>query len=120
MYGTSSSILETVKKHLIGNEEDDGFDTDIIDAINSRFLELHQLGVGPKEGFSIEGPSETWDDYIQGDKFLLSSVKEYIWLKVKKTFDPSASPTVAAAYDDRIAELTFRINAQAEGGASDS
>lgn len=119
MRGTSSSILESVKKLLGISEDDDGFDQEIKDLINAEFLSLHQLGVGPKEGFSIDGPDATWDDYIT-DTYLLNSIREFVYLRVKRVFDPSASTTVDNAIMDRINELEFRINVQAEGGASGS
>ena len=119
MNGTSASILESVKKLLGISEDDDGFDQEIKDLINSEFLTLNQLGVGPKEGFSINGPTETWDSYTS-DTFLLNSIREFVYLRVRKVFDPSASTTVDSAIQDRINELEFRINVQAEGGASGS
>ena len=54
----SSSILESVKKLLGISEHDTGFDYEIKDLINAEFLSLHQLGIGPEEGFSITGPDD--------------------------------------------------------------
>lgn len=115
----STSILESVKKLLGISEQDDGFDQEIKDLINAEFLTLNQIGVGPKAGFSIKGPDDRWDDYTE-DTFLLNSVREFVYLRVRRIFDPPASSTVADALQDRINELEFRINVQAEGGASDS
>lgn len=53
MDNTSTSILNSIKKLLgIANDYKE-FDTDIIIQINSVFMILHQLGIGPKEGFHI-------------------------------------------------------------------
>ena len=49
------SILDTIKKLLGGSENDNHFDTDLIIHINSVFMILNQLGVGPEKGFSIKG-----------------------------------------------------------------
>ena len=48
------SILTSVKKMLGIAEEYTHFDADLIMHINSVFMILAQLGVGPSEGFFIE------------------------------------------------------------------
>ena len=54
------SILTSVKK-LLGIEEDyTYFDADIIMHINTVFMILNQLGVGPEEGFSITDKTSVW------------------------------------------------------------
>ena len=115
----SSSILESVKKLLGVSEYDDGFDYEIKDLINAEFLSLHQLGIGPEEGFSINGPDDVWDDYTDNAK-LRDAVRQFIYLRVRMIFDPPASSTVADAINNRINELEFRLNIQAEGDASES
>lgn len=54
------SILTSVKKALGIEEAYTHFDPDIILHINSVFSVLTQLGVGPDEGFSIEGKDAVW------------------------------------------------------------
>ena len=58
------SILTSIKKLLGITEEYENFDQDIIMHINSAFMILNQLGVGPKSGFSISDKSSTWDEFI--------------------------------------------------------
>ena len=53
------SILTSIKKLLGIAEDDTSFDPDIIMHINSVFMVLRQLGVGPPEGFAIEGEALT-------------------------------------------------------------
>ena len=61
------SILISIKK-LLGIEEDyTHFDIDLIMHINSAFMVLNQLGVGPTEGFSISDETATWSDFISED-----------------------------------------------------
>lgn len=115
----SSSILESIKKLLGISEHDDGFDYEIKDLINAEFLTLNQLGVGPKEGFSINGPDDRWDSFTDNIK-LLDAVRQFIYLRVRLVFDPSASSTVSDAINNRISELVFRLNVQAEGDAEES
>lgn len=115
----SSSILNSIKKLLGIAQHDDGFDYQIKDLINAEFLSLHQLGVGPEEGFSITGPDDVWDSYTD-NPHLQDAVRQYIHLRVRLIFDPPASSTVAEAINGRIAELEFRLNVQAEGDAEES
>ena len=107
------SILISIKKLLGITEEYDQFDPDIIMHINSVFMILTQLGVGPAEGFSIEDDTAVWTDFIQDIK-KLESVKTYIYLKVKLVFDPPLSSAVIESMNRLINELEWRLNVAAE------
>lgn len=107
------SILTSIKKLLGITEEYDQFDPDIIMHINSVFMILTQLGVGPAEGFSIEDDTAVWTDFIQDAK-KLESVKTYIYLKVKLAFDPPLSSAVIESMNRLINELEWRLNVAAE------
>ena len=114
----NDSILDSIKK-LLGIASDyTNFDTDIIIYINSAFMVLNQLGVGPEDGFKITGKDETWDSYID-DEDNLEAVKSYIHLKVKIAFDPPLNSTVMEAHKQLISEYEWRLNIQSEGGKSD-
>lgn len=113
MDNTSTSILNSIKKLLgIANDYKE-FDTDIIIQINSVFMILHQLGIGPKEGFHITDEKDKWDDYLSDDSNL-DAIKTYIHLKVKIAFDPPLNSTVMEAHKQMISELEWRLNVQAE------
>ena len=58
------SILTSIKKLLGITEEYEHFDVDIIMHINSVFMILTHLGVGPAEGFSIKDKTTTWDEFV--------------------------------------------------------
>lgn len=103
------SILTSVKKMLGITAEYTHFDADIIMHINSVFMILHQLGVGPEEGFMIEGDSETWDEFIK-DEFTIESVKSYMYLKVGLLFDPPTSSNVMESKNRLANELEWRLN----------
>ena len=107
------SILTSIKKLLGITEEYDQFDPDIIMHINSVFMILAQLGIGPAEGFSIEDDTAVWTDFIQDIK-KLESVKTYIYLKVKLAFDPPLSSAVIESMNRLINELEWRLNVAAE------
>ena len=108
-----SSILMSIKKLLNVEDDDPAFDTDIGMLINSTFMTLHQLGIGPEEGFSIHDADTKWSDF-SNDKTLIDTVKIYVYTKVRMIFDPPASSVVADAYNARINELEWRLNVQAE------
>lgn len=103
------SILTSIKKLLGIEKKYTQFDEDIIMHINSVFLNLTQLGVGPAEGFLIEDDSATWYDFI-GDSNQLQAVKTYMYLKVKLLFDPPLSSSVIESMNRMIAELEWRLN----------
>lgn len=103
------SILTSIKKLLGIEEEYTQFDADIIMHINTVFLNLTQLGVGPSEGFLIEDDAAIWEDFI-GDSSQLQAVKTYMYLKVKLLFDPPLSSSVTESMNRMIAELEWRLN----------
>ena len=108
------SILTSIKKLLGIAEEYTHFDNDIIMHINSVFMTLTQLGVGPSEGFYIEDSSAEWLDFID-DTNKLQAVKTYIYLKVKLVFDPaSVGSSTLASYERQTQELEWRLNVAAE------
>lgn len=109
----TESILGTIKKMLGIPDDYSPFDVELVIHINTVFGILNQLGVGPKEGFSIYDTSAKWSDFL-GDTRELEMVKTYIYLKVKNVFDPSGSSVVAQARDNQIKELESRLNYQVD------
>lgn len=104
------SILTSVKKMLGIPEDYEHFDADIVMHINSVFMILTQLGVGPAEGFTIMDEDAIWSDFIQ-DKKTIESVKSYMYLKVRLLFDPPLSSAVLDSMNRLISELEWRLNA---------
>lgn len=110
-----SSILNDVK-HKIGPSGDyDYYDLDIIDAINTAFGTLSQLGVGPSTGFKIESDAEEWGDFTS-NLIILDLVKTYVYQKVRLIFDPPNSSFVISAIQDNLKELEFRMNVEVDPG----
>ena len=109
----NESILTSVKKMLGITEEYTHFDADIIMHINSVFMILTQMGVGPAEGFYIEDKSLYWEDFTS-DIFELQAIKSYVYLKVKLLFDPSASSAVTESINRLISELEWRLHVAAD------
>lgn len=107
------SILTSIKKLLGITEEYEHFDADLIMHINSVFMVLNQLGVGPEECFSIQDEDAIWDDFLQGARYL-DTVKSYMYLKVRLLFDPPASSAAIESANRLISEFEWRLNVQAE------
>lgn len=105
----SESILTSIKK-LLGIAEDyTHFDADIIMHINTAFMVLYQLGVGPTTPYSISDKTATWANFL-GDATDLAGVKTYIYAKVRLVFDPPQSSAHIDALKQTIAELEWRLN----------
>lgn len=105
------SILTSIKKLLGISEEYTQFDDDIIMHINSVFLNLTQLGVGPEEGFYIEDDTSDWEDFVDVESEpQLHAIKTYVYLKVKLLFDPPLSSAVIESTNRMISELEWRLN----------
>lgn len=112
----TDSILLTVKKMLGIAEEYAAFDIDLITNINSVFLTLNQLGVGPEEPYRIEGSEETWTDFLQNQRSKMAGVETYVYLKTRLLFDPPTNSFLVDAIQKQCDELEWRLNAQAERG----
>ena len=106
------SILTSIKKVLGISEDYKHFDKDLIMHINSAFLILTQLGVGPSEGFYITDENDIWDDFTEGTNIEL--VKSYMYLKVKLLFDPPLSSAAIESTNRMIAEFEWRLNVAVE------
>lgn len=108
------SILTSIKKMLGLTEKYDVFDSDIIMHINSVFMILTQLGIGPEKGFSIKDKTTVWNDFISESNELYEGVRSYMYWKVRMMFDPPTISVVADAANRTIAEFEWRLNFAAE------
>lgn len=107
------SILTSIKK-LLGIEEGyTHYDVDIIMHINSAFFVLNRLGLGPDTGFRIESDVAVWEDILD-TRVDLELVKTYIYMRVKRIFDPPPTSFGIDVFDREIDEATFRITNQLE------
>lgn len=107
------SILTSIKKMLGISKDYTQFDADLIMHINTVFLNLTQLGVGPSDGFTIEDEYTEWTDFVNNDA-QLQAIKSYMYLKVKLLFDPPLSSAVIESTNRMIAELEWRLNVAAD------
>lgn len=107
------SILTSIKKMIGITEEYTHFDQDIIMHINSVFMILNQIGVGPDKPYSILDKNNTWNEFMT-DENMLHAVKSYIYLKVKMLFDPPSSSSIMESMKRQIDELEWRLNVAVE------
>lgn len=110
----TNSILDDVKLQLGIDETDDSFDPQVIDAINTVFDILNQIGVGPTDGFYIEDNTTTWDSYLSEHGKTLRMVRTYMYAKARLIFDPPLSSAVMDALNKIADETEFRLKFQAE------
>lgn len=108
------SILTSIKKLLGITAEYKQFDPDLIIHINSVFLILKQLGIGPEQGFSISGEYEKWNQFLPEGSTNFEAVKSYMYIKVKLLFDPPTSSAVMEAMNRIASEYEWRLNVEAE------
>src|SRR3954465_199526 len=108
------SILNSTKKILNVNPDDDSFDLDIITHINSAFSVLTDLGVGPVEGFAIEDDTAEWETYLPDDLVKLSKVKTCVHLRTRLLFDPPTSSYLLEAVKGQLQEAEWRLSANRE------
>jgi len=105
------SILLTIKSLLGISKEYDGYDLDIILAINTAFTTLTQLGIGPSGGYSIGSLDDKWVDFF-GDvpnAPAMEAIKSYIYLKSRLLFDPPGNSFLVNAIDNQLSQLEWRL-----------
>lgn len=107
------SVLDSTKRMLGLDPEDDSFDLEIIMHINSIFFVLHQLGVGPENGFSISDRTTTWSEFIGVEQ--INAVKTYMGLRVRLIFDPPATGPLNEAMQRQAEQMEWRLNVHMEG-----
>ena len=116
-YEDSSSILNTIKKLMMIEADDDSFDVELIIHINSVFFALYQLGVGPDTPFSIEDEDAQWSDFMNRQD--IEAVKSYMYLRVRLLFDPPSTATMYDAIDKQTKELEWRLNSAVDYDAEE-
>lgn len=102
-------ILDTIKKLLGIDEDDDSFDIDIIIIINSITPILGQMGIGPSNGYIVKSKDDKWSDYISDSTINLEGVKNYIFIKTKLIFDPPTNSTTIESFNKVLSELEWRM-----------
>jgi hypothetical protein len=103
-------ILEDTKIVLGIIPDNLGFDSELLMFINSAKASLVQFGLTE---FDIDiDESTSWPTL--DTEALTSLTKHYLMIKVKLTFDPTASETIAKIISGSVVELEGRINYEVE------
>lgn len=101
------SILNSTKKILGIDPEDDTFDLDIVTFINSALSAIQQLGLG--QGVYVQDSTVMWQDIVDDEK-LLGLIRTIVYLRVRMLFDPPATSYTQGAMNNQIDELEWRLN----------
>lgn len=109
------SILQVIKAMLGLKKDYTPFDEELVGHINSAIMSAHQLGIG-KNDFQITGPDETWSDWLGERPERFPSIRHYIYMKTKLSFDPPSNSFVVNSIEKQIDEAAWRLNVQAEAG----
>lgn len=112
---TDKSILLTMRPLVNVEETDDSFDSQIIPLINAGIRRLHNIGVGPRNGFLIQNESETWGDMLGANVELLAEVPIFLQAYIRKHgFDVPTSSQVQNSINATYDELLWLIRENVE------
>lgn len=102
------SILKTIRSSILGDEESEEFDDDLLLHINSSILTLRQNGI--TNNIMVKGVDETWEDLKDKNKNneYFNQVPQFISLNTRILFDPPP-PSNVEFYNNRIDELLWRL-----------
>ena len=104
-----TSILRSVKDYCNISEDEDSFDNELMLHINTAFVALSHLGVGPDIPYRITGEENEWTEFdIASDN--LPMVKSYVYLKTRLSFDSPSNSTLASSMKELLAEYEWRLN----------
>lgn len=102
-----TNVLTSIKKMLGIDSTYTAFDSDILLHINMVFSILFQFGVFDE---AVKVDSTTLWSSLELSDDLLGLVQDYVFLKVKLTFDPpTASGALLESLKEQIKELEWRI-----------
>lgn len=107
------SILNTIKTMLDIPEDCYDYDIRLVRHINKSLMRLSQIGVGPARPLRIVDDSSTWEELFLEEEDLEGGI-EYIYLEVKKVFDPPTSSFVLDSMQKESDKLEWCLNVQAE------
>ena len=110
----SEFVLQDTKKVLGIAADYEHFDEDILVFINSAFGNLFQLGALPNQHLKTVSAVSKWEDFFDSGS-PLGLVQSYVYMKVRKSFDPPTTSFHLEAITNAIEEYEWRINVECEG-----
>lgn len=104
----SDSILETVRVLCNVEEDDTGFDEQLIPLINGQIMMAHEFGIG-YAGFVVSDDSQTWQDLLGEHSDMLNAMQVWLGYSVRLLFDPPDNGTVLKSYQDQILKMEWML-----------
>lgn len=104
----TNSILATVRALCNVEDDDKGFDSQLIPLINGQLMMAHEFGVG-FDGFMVRDEHETWKDLLGEHTELLNAVRLWLGYSVLLLFDPPDNGTVLKSYQDQIHKMEWML-----------
>ena len=106
----NSSILVSIKRTVGIEPSYTIFDPELTLHINSVFAILHQIGIGPKEGFALVTGEEKWSEFLQSmDMYPLNLIKTYMAIRIRLLFDRPDTSYAAEAMEKMAQEYEWRM-----------
>lgn len=105
------TILGSMKTLLGISEDFTEFDETIRMHVDSIFVTLHQLGVGPKDPFYLEEGTEKWSLFME-DAVNLRNVKSYMGLRLRLLWDMPQNAFLVTSIEKQIQEFEWRMTLQ--------
>lgn len=102
----NDNVLNSVKKMIGVNLNDDYFDPELIIYINSILVIVYQLGI--TDSVKEINSDTTWSEIVDQDEKRFNIVKSYIAQKVKMKFD-TPSGSVKDVLTEDIKEQEWRM-----------
>ena len=108
-------ILSTIKTLVDVPQDYDVFDNKLLLYINSVFMTLDDLGVGPEGGFFVSSDEVKWSNFLNTvDYEYFSAVSTYVGLKVRMLFDPPQTGPLLDSMQKMIEQYEWRLNVRRE------
>lgn len=101
------SILASTKTVLKVNPEEDFFDDELLQYINSAVSLLAELGAGDGT-VVVDDATKVWADLGVAEA-RLGLIKQFVFLKVRQLFDPPQVGFLQDATEKQLKELEWRI-----------
>lgn len=113
-----NGILDSVKEQM-GLKLVDEFDQDILIHINAAILTLTQIGVGPKEGFIVNGNTETYADFLGKGHPAIPQVRLYLFYQTRLGFDTPQSSAATDILKSKSEEFEWRLRIMCDDSKSE-
>ena len=105
-------ILDSVKNYLGIHSDNTAFDNEILQAINSVWFVLYQLGVTIDDEPATIDANSQWSEFIVQER--IGITRQYVSMRVRMQFDPPTNTYVMEALRSQIDELEWRVTMESD------